>query len=189
MPLSHTGFQRRHQVIEYSLQNEDSFYFITLHPKAENGTFFILSPIKTSGWNGALLVLFALVLIKIMCVTSEDNMTVLVYYTLGALGASKSVSPVKLEFSTGKMVHLLWALFIFFMIVFYNVEIHSKIISQQFEWVPKSPHDLEFPSSIIYPLNSPIYVDSKYRHVNYVTRSFTVMLHSEIFKKVPSYTV
>ncbi len=77
------------------------------------------------------MVLLVFVLVKILCVPSEDTLVVLGAYTIGAMGICKSNSPVRVEYSTGKLVHVLWNVFLILMAVSYNVEIHSKLITQE----------------------------------------------------------
>ena len=110
-----------------------------------------MSPIQSTGWLGALIVLLMLVWVKIMSLLdSQDVLNTVLAYSLEFMDLSKSGSPIKYELPTGKRVHLLMTFFIFYMIFLYNVEIHSRLIYPDFEKVPMSPFDLESPGSTMF---------------------------------------
>ncbi len=131
---------------------------VTLHPRAENRTLLILSPLKDSAWVGGLLVL--VVVMGIFMTVPERDLTLntLLWYTLESIGQvrrGQKCAPRSLFAFSGNAFYLLWLVTIFFMICAYNVELRAKTIEQRFEKIPNSIYDFEFPRdlAITFPLD------------------------------------
>ncbi len=128
---------------------------MTLHPRAENRTLIILSPLKESAWTSGLLVLVLLVM-GIILTASESDLCIhmILWYTLEAIGQVREGqryrpnAPFRLS---GNAFYVFWMTTLFFMISAYNVELRAKTINQKFEKLPSSIYDLEVPQHL-FPL-------------------------------------
>ncbi len=131
-----------------SLNQEECL--MTLHPRATNATFNILSPLQGSAWLGGLIMLMVILMGLISLAPDEESLfDILLWYTIESLG---NIREQEKHFQdndhalVGRTFNFLWRVAIFFLICAYNVELRAKAINQEFEHVPESVYDLEFPS-------------------------------------------
>ncbi len=124
---------------------------MTLHPRAKNRTLHILSPLRDSAWFGGFLTLIGVIMGLIL--TAPDNehfSTALLWRTVESFGRikdNKKHEPELLYPIAGNSFHMLWSFCIFLLMCAYNVELRAKTINQEYEKVPTSFYDLEFPSN------------------------------------------
>ncbi len=126
-------------------------YFVTTHPRAHNRTFNSSSPFHKTVWLGFFAC--ALLLTMMLCTflseqRIEFHLNLISIYIIEMLGSIKKKKSESISNnSVFTYLHMLWHVLIFMSIFYYNVKLHSQLISQDFEKVPMNPFDLSFPEA------------------------------------------
>ncbi len=128
----------------------ETLHFVTLHPRIlTNSIFYPSDTMKATSWTG---ILFTLVLlVAFFVVFSKQNHTKSYFeLSFAYLFEFSDMDKSALLNSNGRpwqwlVGHIAWTVLVFLIINYYNVELHTRLIAKDFEVVPQSISDLEFP--------------------------------------------
>ncbi len=136
---------------------------MTLHPRLQNGTFSPLKPLHVTSWLAW--VSFACIVITIFLLILDEEkvvaMDLVFIYSFGIFGNMYAwPKTIISKTQQGRMIHTFWCLATYYMIQFYNLDLRSKLISQEELYVPTSPKEIYSATQFAYfyaPPGSPYY--------------------------------
>ena len=128
------------------------YYFVTVHPKIYNGTFYPTSPLHTTSWLGWASFISIFIMLTVTTFGDGGDIWEIVFtYGIGQFGTlTKWPNPFMRQTSRRRMFHVLWTVAIFYMIQFYNLTLRAKLISQNELYVPESPQELDLSTQLAF---------------------------------------
>ncbi len=130
------------------IAEHDSLYFITRHPFPSTVSFNMVSTLSPTVWKAFAAILLIIAAVFLMLMEPSNSYDITFVYIIGVFELQKSlyVRNCTLGISR-KLLHIMWLLLAYMVLcVYYNVELHSMLIAEDFTKVPMKLSDLEFPA-------------------------------------------